>query len=273
MIYIDSYFFLNVWMNLLVLMIYGSVRQYKIKMRRIFMSAASGGAGACILLFLPASVYMIGGIILGVLMSRIAYPIHGVKQTFSEGILLFVSACGLGGVLYVIYYHDFHTGMKVLSTKWLMFQLFWLVPVILIGIFVVRRINKKQKPIYRVILSYQGKEIETQGLWDTGNRLVTAGGSPVSLAERRLLCQLVPEEVYQALEEWPNHSTLEGVLIIPILYQCIGTEQGLLPAIRISKMTIFRENGTITVKNPVIGVGNHKFSNHNQYQMILNSEV
>lgn len=275
MIYIDSYFLINLGMNLFLLFVCGWTEKQEIRLKRIFMAATCGGLGACILLFLPRYFQLVGMIFLMMLMWQIAYQTGKIQQIFYGMVRMFLTACVLEGILNVIYYHtyDCEKNTGLLSTKWLFVTLLWLVPAILIGILVMKWMKKRRKPIYRVILKYQEKEIETYGLWDTGNRLVTAGGSPVSLAEKELLRLLLPEEQYQSLEEWPNAIILEKMLVFPVTYQCIGTEQGLLPAIRISKMTIYREGGTITIKNPVIGMGNRKFSKQNQYQVILNSEV
>lgn len=235
------------------------------------LAAGGGGAAACARLLCPvlrSEIVMIA-VLLG--MCAIAYPQKSRKQRLDTGLTLFVITCAVGGLLDSMYYRKKERG-ELLSARWLFQTSFSLLPVILLGIWVWNR-KKKKRPIYRVILQYKEREVEAYGLWDTGNRLMTGNQSPVSLAEQELLRKLLSESVYRALEQWQEVPAPEGILIFPISYHCIGTEQGLLPAIRIEKMTIYKEKGIVTIQKPIIGMGNQKFSKQNQYQMILNSEV
>lgn len=271
MIYIDSYFLINFGMNLFLLLICGCVRQENLDWKRIFLAAVCGGAAACIELLCPALHSKVGMMLILLFMCVIAYPDKNGKQMLDAVLLLFLAACTVGGLLDSMYYQEQKEG-EVLSSYWLFQTLLYVLPITFAGIWVWNR-GKKKRPIYRVILEYGEKRVETYGLWDTGNRLKTVAKSPVSLAEKELLHELLSEKEYRTLEQWPTILNPEEILIFPISYHCIGTELGLLPAIRIERMIIYKEKGIITIQNPIIGMGNNKFSKQNQYQMILNSEV
>src|SRR5699024_1079436 len=96
-----------------------------------------------------------------------------------------------------------------------------------------RHESRKDSLLYPVELCFQEKKVELKGLLDTGNRLYTMTGKPVSVMGISVLEQLSKEKA-----EWIKHylegtleemDTLEGIMLIP--FQSVGNSHGMMPVI------------------------------------------
>ena len=124
-------------------------------------------------------------------------------------------------------------------------------------------VSSNRKIIYPVEIQFGGKSIKVNALLDTGNRLYTPGGNPVSIMDHRLA------------EEWLGKQEIEkmdcrlegGISYFLIPYQSIGREQGVMPVIKADWMIIHRGTVDETVATPAIGISELCFSMDKEYQV------
>ena len=122
----------------------------------------------------------------------------------------------------------------------------------------VQRKKKRQEALVKVKISYQGTEKTVTALWDTGNQLCEPyGGQPVHVVTGRVcedLCRTVP-----------------GMIYIP--FRTIGSEGGVLPAVRVDFMEVEREGRVIRrYERPWLAVSKRPLSLTHQYEMLLHGE-
>ena len=122
----------------------------------------------------------------------------------------------------------------------------------------IRRMNISRKRIgdarYQVILSYQGKEKEFLAMADSGNHLrVPDSGKPVSLIsfyDCKNFCEEVSEGFY-------------------IPYHAVGTEHGMLFALRFERMKIIKNGKLKIIESPVVAITKERLSVKGDFSMIL----
>lgn len=120
--------------------------------------------------------------------------------------------------------------------------------------------RNRQKSIYFVKLTEQGKSLEVKALLDTGNALTEPiSGKPVSVIEADLWRKIMAE------------SKMEKFKIIP--FHSIGKEHGILEGMEIDEMIICQDERRIVQKKAIIAFYEGKLSNDRHYQMILHQSL
>lgn len=122
----------------------------------------------------------------------------------------------------------------------------------------VGRKRKRQEFLVKVRISYQGEEQTVTALWDTGNQLCEPyGGQPVHVVTGevcKMLCRTVPQMIY-------------------IPFRAVGSEGGVLPAIRADFMEVEREGKVIKrYERPWLAISKKPLSASRQYEMLLHGE-
>ena len=118
--------------------------------------------------------------------------------------------------------------------------------------------KKEEKGIYTVMLSQDGKSIEIQGLYDSGNRLkdpYTSKG--VHIVSKKFLNSLLS-------------NTLQTVLIP---YQSLGVNLDLIEVVYIDELIIYKQKDVIIQQKVPIGIAKEEMFFNKSYKMILNEEV
>ena len=125
---------------------------------------------------------------------------------------------------------------------------------VIVGVRIWKNYSRMQKGIFHVELSYQGKRIQTKGLYDSGNCLKDPfTGKGVHIIPRKAFdVQIQP-------------------VFIP--YQALGNEQDLLEVYYIDELIIEGERGRITIQNCPVGVTKDNLFEGKNYEIILNEEV
>lgn len=120
--------------------------------------------------------------------------------------------------------------------------------------------RNRQKAIYCVMLTEQGKSIEMKALLDTGNALTEPfTGKPVSVVEADVWRRAMAE------------SKMEKFKIIP--FHSIGKEHGTLEGMEIEELIIWQDDRKIVQKKAIIAFYEGKLSNDRKYQMILHQSL
>ncbi len=131
-----------------------------------------------------------------------------------------------------------------------------------------------KSPICSVTMEFRDRKVESSALMDSGNRLFTHLGAPVTIVEREVMRRLLEPAEWESLKYWGQMGSgyPERFLKFQLVpFHSVGKRQGVIPAIRIDQMTIHKNTGEIVIKNPVIGFSEHAFSEHDTYQVILHS--
>lgn len=115
------------------------------------------------------------------------------------------------------------------------------------------------KNLYSIDLILGDLKVSGIALLDTGNCLYDPFfHRPVMIGEYSTL-----QKMYERIEE-------EMVIWIP--YHSLGKKNGLIPAIKIDELIIYKEKETISKKSVLVAIAKEKLSTKNQYQFILHED-
>lgn len=116
--------------------------------------------------------------------------------------------------------------------------------------------RKKGNTVYRVSIVEQGKQIEMNALFDTGNALREPfSGKPVSIVEKNML-----EEIW-------DKEAAEKYRYIP--FRSIGKEHGMLNGLEVDEMIIHKGEKSVVLHQAVLALYEGKLSSDGSFQMIL----
>lgn len=250
-VYVDVLFFMNVFVDYILLWEFGRLAKKKISIGRLLGASVAGGLGAVMKCLEVPVPY----IIILCIMILTAYPYTTKGEKVFCIIYFYLLNIMTGGILF--YLKEQHLfGNK----GW---QLLLGVYVICIGIskaagyFFEKAVSVKNQ--YPVIIEFNGKKIEGVGLLDTGNQLYDPFfHKPVMIGEYGLLKELI-------------ESQKNTLLMIP--YHSIGKDHGMLPAVKIENVSIQINNRWVMKKNVLMAVKQGKISAKNQYQFILHEKI
>lgn len=264
-------------MDFLILMLVSKVSKLRTSVVRIIMGGIIGAAGACFIMVCSELQTVLRNIIayivLSILMIRVSYGIHGIRNQLNICLAFYVVACFLGGMLTFIF---FNTDI----TKYLN-QLLGITPkqsvrlymiVIAIGIivlgttYVIHYINgfrNRVTNIFEVAIQLEDKTVVTKGLLDTGNHLrEPISGKPVIIVEKELINELLTKE----LMEYTTR-----LKVIP--YRSIGKDHGTMYGIVLDRISVDVNEEKHEHKNVVACLYEGTLSSKKDYQLILHEEL
>ncbi len=273
-VYADVLFLVNWLMDYVLLKAAAAVLRLKAGRIRMALAAALGAAWVCVIavIRLPRAAEAVGSLaVVSSLMIRIAFCPKGVRTFLRQLLTLYGIAIAGGGMVNLIYFHtpagyylkNLVQGQASLNPK----------PAAVIAVsgaavFAASRMIRKLtdyrhlgSELYTAVLYVKGRSVSLTGLLDTGNRLrEPATGKAVHIAQRAAL---------EPLE--PDREELFGFLVP---YRSVGTEAGILTAVRLDRMDLISAKGEkITLDNPLVGIYEGKLSADNTYQLILHAEI
>lgn len=296
MVYIDVYFGLNLFMNVLVLFITGRVRKYPRGCLRKLGAAALGAAGALLPLCLELPFWaesLVLPIAESLLMCLAAYRPGNWKQLAVQALWLWMVTWMLGGILNWMYFHtSLGYGIQLLAAgKPFPVSSYWVLAAAaaaggcLMAAWWVYRNRKDQKSVvFPVILWHKGRKVEVTALADTGNRLYAPGGAPVSLIGPETAGKILGQEELAAIQILNEYDTSDKskectgskenklpdkLLLIP--YRSVGKSHGLLPAVRIDRAEVCCPLEHRVTEQAVIAVSREKLTESGRYEMILHT--
>lgn len=253
-LYIDIWFGINFGMNLLLLWILGEVGRKPFQIFRLLLAAAGGAFGACLLFFLPISIWLqtfLQYLLLPWFMIWCAFPVSCMKEGIRMFLLFYLAAFLTGGIGELLVKHF---GRHVWSLFFLAGSLICVIKAVLLPL--MKGEAEKQR-LYDIELEKDGKTAVMRALLDTGNRLYEPyRGTPVCVVSVSCVKELAEET--------------EGILYIP--YQSIGKQGGMLPAMIFDSIRILGRQ-TIQVNHPVIALYQGDVSADGSYQMLLHGEL
>ncbi|BBF43004.1 sporulation sigma-E factor processing peptidase SpoIIGA [Lachnospiraceae bacterium KM106-2] len=272
-IYIDTFFLVNLCMNLILLTLLGKIHKEPMKAIRLLVSSGVGALGACILVICPHMNRLIRYIFLYIvltgLMIRIAFLYRGIKRLISNIVSLYLVTFLLGGILNYIYYNSSigaylanlqhpDNPKKIYLTVILVtlivatLLLPWLVSVL-------DDLKSRRNKICPVTVNFEGQTLELEGLIDTGNLLKEPiSGKPVMIGEYDALKSIIPHEIM-------HYKT--KLKVIP--YHSIGKKEGVLYGLVFDEVIVKQDGESRCDKDVIVALYQGRLSSREEYQLIL----
>lgn len=243
-------------MDYLLLLLLKKMLKCKVTYRRILFGAMTGACFTCFIVVLPIPYAMIKFVLFHTLvntfMIRVGLKIKHVRQFVKAYFLLYIGSFLLGGVLLAFsQYVSIGSLFFIIATS---------------GYHIVSKIwdyivSIQQQDCYQceVDLYFQEKIYRVQAIIDTGNRLRDPyTNQPVNILDRKIARTFLGEEKMSNIHYIPYHS--------------IGKQEGVLMAVQIERMRIYREE-EYWIEKPLLGISETMISADGEYQMILNPNL
>lgn len=317
-IYPDIVFILNFCIDFILLFLVKSVNRKRSNLLRLCGGAILGGLFAVLISLLPwinsgsgfifSSFYIKG---ISILIKIIAIPLMLIisfgklkwTDMLKQGISLCLITYIVGGLMNSIYYDTtLRLDMLNLGNTILLSNISWtfvaigMVIVVVLSVvlfFLMSLYRRKEKEIYEVELSLEGRNIRTKGLYDTGNCLYDPlYHKPVIVIERSVMEELLSKEYLDEFDNTKNYlkglggseemaTTLEQspvakklllrLRIIP--YSSIGKAQGMMYGLMLDQLVIHMGKETICCQRVTAAISENSLSPKEEYHVILHKEL
>jgi stage II sporulation protein GA (sporulation sigma-E factor processing peptidase) len=234
--YIDSYFFINWWMDVQILHVVDAVLGRRTSRKKKYLVAIIGAFSACVFLWNK----ILG---LGILGCLFFYQ--------NEMLAMVIVTFLFGGSMTLFAQHSM---FFLMISSFVLCRLF---------VLLLKKWQKKKQLaqlIVEVTLTIKGEQISLQALLDTGNQLLS-NSKPVHILEQEYLLNIAPQLTIRP----------EEIKYIP--FQSVGNPRGVLPAIQVEQMSIFTPNEKIVRCNEMIALSKNSLSEKGAYHMLLHSSI
>ena len=218
-----------------------------------------------------------------VVLAWTAYPWHGRRFYFRQLILMLLTASMVSSLCLLV--HSLSGALPVTAgilkadERPTLLNLLTALGVLAFFTYYHRRINELplKNVFYEAELCLAGKRVRLRALADTGNRLLTAEGKGVMLGYYQSMAELLPEELYTALEHTPPLRADQIILAVGeteyapkmqlISYYTID-RHSFLAAVRLDKAVIYREGRFIReIAEPVLAFAPQRVGD--KYELII----
>lgn len=247
--YIDIFFFENMMLDYLVLLLTGSILKKKKSLVRLLLASFIGAAGACVLVISPIrhipAVLILGYVLTALLMVGVGFGISQ-KRMLAKSFLCFCGTAFLMGGVFQALASQCSLPVPALA--------FFSAGVLTIFFRCYQSVKFRTQNYYDVTLGLHGKTVCVRGLRDTGNQLKDpVTGKPVSILSYEAAKAILDKDV--------------KMFYIP--YHSIGKSSGLLPGMTLDYMSIRREKDLQRLEKPIVAVSKEPVNRDGKYQMIL----
>lgn len=251
-VYIDLYFLINTAMDLICLQMTARLLHRRARRWRMVVGAVLGGVYACVslLLGLEGVVGFLSDAVVVLLMCAVAFAGRrlSVFRYLQVSAVQLLSSAMLGGIMTALYacLNRLHLPFEILEGDGLSVWGFALLGAIA-GILTANGgrlfgFSGRVRSV-RVEATVFGRQVELRALVDSGNLLRDpTGGRPVIVADREVLCSVLPQAVAERLRsadpaQWlQNHETACRIRLIPAQG---ATGNTILPALIPERLRIF----------------------------------
>ena len=277
-VYIDLVFAANLLMDYILLRLTGIILKFRGSRRRCLIAAAVGAVFSSLNVCMPEEKMKILRILIemvcAVFMLRIAYRIRSIRN-MAGAMLLFIGMTFLTGGFWAA-----AAGNGRMTV--LIFILFALGTYGGLSLYIclADKVKRARACIYPIILRYHERELQTYGLYDTGNLLTdSVTGAPVSVADPEILKSLLPGNLTEKLKhirEKPEEiESTEIADLKPhyLLFETIGAEVKLILAVTLEDLCIQIPGERIHISGPVLALSLEPFALGKEYKVILNSRL
>ena len=259
-------------MNSIVLLADSLFIPGKAKRMRILAGSAFGALAACLLLVLHALpmalTLFLRYFVINSLMLILSFRLSHLAQYIKLMLVHYFMSFFMGGLLTSI--TNGLPANKLLIPAMAIVILAFLWP----GILYIRQDKSLAGMVYDVCISYRGSNVTVRGIYDTGNCLCDPySGDSVTLCEMEVLKDFFTDRELHTLHSLPSLTDESEPLPLRLIpYQAVGTEKGLLAAIRMEQVQIFYNNHPFCIESPLIALYPGKLSSDSQVTCIIHKD-
>ncbi|MBO4898269.1 MAG: sigma-E processing peptidase SpoIIGA [Clostridia bacterium] len=291
-VYIDVLFFVNFFINFILLCTTSKILKLKTHPLRLSFAAMLGALYA-VLIFYPrlGVLYTSAAKILSSLaITATAFNIKGarlyIKALFT---LLLVTVIFGGGIFAVMCFTNLgaKSGMFI-KNGILYMNLPWQILLIsaFILYFIISRIKSavwgKSACLLDINVSHSGRSAHIKALPDTGNSLCDPlSRAPVIVAEYSALKSILPDELLRIFENGFENNLAEiekaasdlkcRIRLIP--FKSLGCERGMLLGFKPDKTEVILNENTIALGDVIIGLFGGRLSSDNSFSALIHPEI
>lgn len=273
-VYVDVLFLVNWVMDYVLLWAVCAVMGLQRKKVRLGLAAALGAGWVCVIAVFSLPYLIKEGVTwLGIssLMIWIACRPRKLSDFLNRICVLYLVAFLAGGGLNLIYFHtsagvylkQVVLGIQRVNSSGVGVILGSIAMILTVTkmLDTMEKQKKRRKNRYVAELYFGERRVLVDGFIDTGNRLK----EPIT----GKIVHILQEDVAASLMSAENKPMS---FLVP--YHAVGTESGLLTAIRIDRMELVAEDESRTViMRPLFGLYQGKLSSNDEYQLILHAET
>jgi len=273
-VYVDVLFLVNWVMDYVLLWAVCAVMGLQRKKVRLGLAPALGAGWVCVIAVFSLPYLIKEGVTwLGIssLMIWIACRPRKLSDFLNRICVLYLVAFLAGGGLNLIYFHtsagvylkQVVLGIQKVNSSGVGVILGSIAMILTVTkmLDTMEKQKKKRKNRYVAELYFGERRVLVDGFIDTGNRLK----EPIT----GKIVHILQEDVAASLMSAENKPMS---FLVP--YHAVGTESGLLTAIRIDRMELVAEDESRTViMRPLFGLYQGKLSSNDEYQLILHAET
>lgn len=249
-IYLDRLFAEYLLVYVLLMLLVGMLMHRKTSWKRLLLCGTLWSAAGIVCLFLPAGIRRWGCVMTECLTGTLMFCfLYGrIHKRMAGGVMLvmLIVVMYLTGCFQASYRLEKLTGISGVRL---------IIAVLMTAVLGIWLLRQRGKTLYHVCFSYRGKEHELVALLDTGNDLrePISGKAVCVVEESSILCNILEEK--------------EGVYMIP--YHAVGTDAGLIPAVKVHQVKIMDSGGAYHCQEMLLAVYHGRLSAHGKYQMLL----
>lgn len=249
-VYLDRLLAEYLLVYVLLMLLAGMLMHRKVSWKRLMLCGALWSMAGTLCLFLPAGLRRWGSVITEFLAGTLMFCfLYGrVHKRMAGGVMLalLIVVMYLTGCFQASYRLEKITGISGLRL---------LISALLTAVLMIWLFRQRGKTLYHVRFFYRGKEHEVEALLDTGNDL----REPVS---GKAVCVVEESSI-----PWNIWDDKEGIYMIP--YHAVGTDAGMLPAVKVRQVRIMDSGGAYRCQEMLLAVYHGKLSAHGKYRMLL----
>ncbi|MBE5959413.1 MAG: hypothetical protein E7254_11205 [Lachnospiraceae bacterium] len=259
-VYIDEYFFINSFVDFLLILVASKIRKSKPSVKRMIVASLVGGGYslAVLILELQNSILelCITYIVMSVLLALIAFGYINLAHILKNVVALFMVTFIFCGIINGLFTKNIIRS----NTSLIVTAIIVSIVIILVNEYLNNNGVSNEK-IIDVVLVLGERKVKVRALVDTGNFLrepITQ--KPVSIVRECIMKKLIEG----------NDNNLR-MMVVP--FRSVGRENGILSAYIVDKMYILKESGGIVVERPIIAMYKGYFSDKNEYDMLLHPKI
>ena len=259
-IYIDEYFLINFYIDLLVITVAAKIRNTKIKIVRILFGALTGAIYSCVSILFDIKngiiELFITYIVMSFIITWISFGFIGKEHLSKNIVVLFVTTFIFCGII-----NGFFT-KNIIKNNFELIVVATLTAFASMGLNRLFRSNLVANGHFCDVVIIEGnREIRVKALVDTGNSLFEPiSKRPVSVVRNNIADKLKIDNIDE-----------KGAFVIP--YRSVGKADGILMGYRADKMKIIYNDKTVMVDKPILAVYKGFFSDKNEYDMLLHPKI
>lgn len=281
-IYIDIVLLENLCMNYIILFSTAYIIKLKIRHIRLIISSLVGAIYAILAYanIMPIYTNLVVKIILSICMIYIAYKPKHIKGLLKELIVFYLISFALGGcafaLLYIVRPQDiFMKNGVYIGTYPLKIALLGGITgfiITYISFKIVKSRVTKNEIIYKILVKFEEKELETMVMLDTGNMLKDPiSGESVILLEKKKLGEILPNSLLENMENilggefGTNQSEQYKTKLRIIPFTSVGKQNGMMIGIKADEVKVITDVDEIIKKDVIICMYEKSFSKSGKY--------